>query len=70
MSSRLFKMLPISYSFINHIYLICMCKEGLVQNNQQGLICHKTQPTNPITLCKQIAIILYNRNDYLKPYNY
>ena len=28
----------------NHIYLIYMYKEDLALNNQQWLICHKTQP--------------------------
>ena len=33
--------------FTNHIYLIIMYKEDLALNNQQWLICHKTQPTKP-----------------------
>ena len=28
----------------NHIYLIYIYKEDLALNNQQRLICHKTQP--------------------------
>ena len=38
MSSGLFEMLPTNYSFTN-MY-------NLAINNLQGLICHKTQPTN------------------------
>ena len=34
-------MLPTNYSFINHLYDIY--KQGLVLNNPQGLIFHKTQ---------------------------
>ena len=33
----------------NHIYLIYIYKEDLVLNNLQGLIFHKTQPTNQPT---------------------
>ena len=44
MGSGLFKMLPVKYSFTNHI--INMYKQDLALNNQQGLIRHKTQRTN------------------------
>ena len=45
MSPGLFKMLPKKYSFTNNIYLVYMNKQYLAMNNQQGLICHKRQPT-------------------------
>ena len=47
MNSRLFKILPTIYSFTDHVYMLCVCKQELALNNQQGLICRKTnQPTN------------------------
>ena len=40
------------------IYEIHMYKEDLTLNNLQGLICHKTQPTNPtiISTCKHCPV--------------
>ena len=37
-----------------------MCKEDLAFNNLQGLICHKTQPTNYQSLkdCSYLSIYL------------
>ena len=32
--------------FTNHVYSIYMYKQDWALNNLQGLICHKTQPTN------------------------
>ena len=52
MSFSLFKMLPTNSSFTNHMYsiYIYLYKQDLTENNLQGLICHKTQPTN-LTEC-------------------
>ena len=36
--------------FTNHIYLIYMYEQELALNNLQGLICHKTQTNQTITL--------------------
>ena len=43
-------MLPTSYSFRNHIYLIniYICIKDLALNNPQVMICHKTQPNKTI----------------------
>ena len=46
MSYGLFKRLPTNYSFTNHIYRIHIYEQDLALNYQQGLICHKTQPSN------------------------
>ena len=49
MSSGLFKNnVTIKYLFTNHTYLIYVYKQGLALNNQQGLICLKTQPINHV----------------------
>ena len=32
------------YMFTNHVYLVYMYKEDLALNNQQWLICYKSQP--------------------------
>ena len=40
------KLSPINYLFTNYVYLIYMYKQDLALNNIQGLICHKTQPTD------------------------
>ena len=46
MSTGLFKMLPTNYSFKDRTYLKYMYKQDLIFNNPQGLIYHKTQPSN------------------------
>ena len=38
----------INKMYLQIIYLIYMYKEDLALNNQQWLICHKTQPTQII----------------------
>ena len=38
--------MPLNKIKPNHIYLIYMYKQDLALNNLQGLICHKTHPTN------------------------
>ena len=38
-------MLPTDYLLTNHIY-----KQDLALNNLQGLICHKNQPNQTITI--------------------
>ena len=53
-----FKMLPKDYSFINWIYLIYWYEQDLALNNLQGLICHKTEPTNQSNV-KQIFWPVY-----------
>ena len=45
-ASACFKMFPTNYPFTNHISRIYTYKQDLALNNQQGLICHKIQPTN------------------------
>ena len=49
MCSGFFEMLLINYSLTNHIYSMYMYKLDLPLNKLQGLICHKTQPTLPIS---------------------
>ena len=44
MCFKLIKKCYLQNVFTNHIYLIYMYEEDLALNNQQWLICHKTQP--------------------------
>ena len=43
-----------------------MYKQDLALNNQQGLICHKTQLTNQptLTVCEQMISIKLDRNSW------
>ena len=55
MSSCLCKILPINYSFTNHMLNIYMHKQDLALNTLQGLICHKPkqpskQPSNQLKI--------------------
>ena len=63
MNSDLLKMFPTNYSFTNR-ECMCVCEQDLALNNLQGLICHKTKPTNQptnldniyISVCKLIVL--------------
>ena len=68
MSTGLFKNIILQNVFTNPIYLIYMNKQDLTLNNQQWLICHKTQP-NPIYLIYMYEedLTLNNQQWVIKP---